>query len=71
MSDFARMIGARGDDQTKEWPGAIMPALPKLAPEATSGLRSSDHDLVAVALQLIGGRDADHAAAEHHYAHER
>src|SRR5271166_6043375 len=30
-----------------------------------------DHDLVAVPLQLIGGRDADHAAAEHHYAHER
>ena len=28
-----------------------------------------DHDLVAVPLQLIGGRDADHAAAEHHYAH--
>ena len=30
-----------------------------------------DHDLVAVPLQLIGGRDADHAAAEHHYAHGR
>jgi hypothetical protein len=28
-----------------------------------------DHDLVAVPLQLRGGRDADHAAAEHHYAH--
>src|ERR1700722_8594131 len=28
-----------------------------------------DHDLVAVALQLIGGGDADAAAAEHDYAH--
>jgi hypothetical protein len=34
------MPGARGEDQTKEWPGAIIPALPKLAPDATSGLRS-------------------------------
>jgi len=25
---------------------------------------------VAVPLQLIGGGDADHAAAEHHYAHD-
>ncbi len=29
-----------------------------------------DDDLVAVPLQLIGGGDADHAAAEHHYAHD-
>ena len=28
------------------------------------------HDLVAVPLQLIGGRDADHAAAQHCYAHD-
>ena len=35
------------------------------------GVAFEDHDLVAVPLQLIGGRDADHAAAEHHYAHER
>ena len=28
-----------------------------------------DHDLVAVPLQLIGRGDADHAAAEHDYAH--
>jgi hypothetical protein len=30
-----------------------------------------DDDLVAVPLQLIGGGDADHAAAEHDYAHGR
>ena len=35
------------------------------------GVAFEQHDLVAVPLQLIGGRDADHAAAEHHYAHER
>ena len=34
------------------------------------GIAFEQHDLVAVPLQLIGGRDADHAAAEHHYAHE-
>ena len=28
-----------------------------------------DDDVVAVPLQLIGGGDADHAAAKHHYAH--
>ena len=28
-----------GEDQTKEWPGAIMPALPQLAPEAGKPLR--------------------------------
>src|SRR5271156_2705379 len=28
-----------------------------------------DNDLVAVPLQLIGSSDADHAAAEHDYAH--
>jgi hypothetical protein len=33
------------------------------------GIAFEQHDLVAVPLQLIGGRDADHAAAEHHYAH--
>ena len=35
------------------------------------GIAFEQHDLVAVALQLIGGRDADHAAAEHHNAHVR
>jgi hypothetical protein len=40
-SDFSRIHGARGEDQTKEWPGAIMPALPQLVSCATPGLRSS------------------------------
>ena len=34
------------------------------------GVALEDDDLVAVPLQLIGGGDADHAAAEHHYAHD-
>ena len=41
-SDFKRIIGARGEDHTKEWPGAIIPALPQLVSRATPALRSSN-----------------------------
>src|SRR5690606_32306844 len=38
---FSRIIGARGDDHTKEWPGAIIPALPQLVSSPTALRRSS------------------------------
>src|SRR5271163_5165824 len=57
----------RGPDEGMAWRdhAGVAPA------RAGSNLRVAfdDHDLVAVPLQLKGGRDADHAAAEHHYAH--
>ena len=40
-SDFSRIQGARGEDQTNEWPGAIIPALPQLVSRATASWRSS------------------------------
>src|SRR5271168_5321644 len=39
-SDLSRIIGAFGDDQTKECPGATIPALPQLVSDATMGCLS-------------------------------
>ncbi len=68
-SDFSSVIGALGDDQTKEWPGAIMPALPQLVPAATAVVALEKHDLVAVFLQLVSRGHADDAAPQDHNAH--
>jgi hypothetical protein len=39
--DLSRIIGACGEDQANEWPGAIMPALPQLVSSAGPALRST------------------------------
>jgi len=58
------MRGARGEAHAKEWPGAMMPALPALAsrPSPSFSSRIVTRDRLR---QEVGGRHADHAAAEH------
>ena len=68
-SDFSRIHGARGEDHSKEWSGAIMPALPPARFAGHGVLAFEKDDLVAVPEQLIGRGNADHAATHDHNVH--
>ena len=68
-SDCQSMRGARGDAHEKEWPGAMMPALPRGRLESDARLLLDESHLVPGPGEEVRGRHADDTAAEHERLH--